>query len=38
MGVKNLRTKRNPAAMKIANDIITEYKPESVAEMAELPP
>lgn len=35
MGVKEMRKKRNPAALKIANDIITAYKPESVEEMHE---
>lgn len=28
-----MRKKRNPAALKIANDIIAAYNPESVAEM-----
>lgn len=28
-----MRKKRNPAALKIANDIIAAYKSESVAEM-----
>ena len=30
-----MRKKRNPAAVKIANDIIAAYKPESVEEMQE---
>ena len=30
-----MRKKRNPAALKIANDIITAYKPETVEEMHE---
>ena len=32
-GVKQMRKKRNPAAVKIAQEIIAAYKPESVSEM-----
>ena len=31
-----MRKKRNPATVKIANDIITAYKPKSVEEMQEV--
>lgn len=31
--VKQMRNKRKPAAVKIAQEIIAAYKPESVSEM-----